>query len=107
MAQTYFCMCCGNENSVKVNKCICGAEKGSMCVDIPVKYIKIKEPEIISNSSFGVKLGDKFDFSIFESMAADLEQQIAAHGDEKDLGKWGLKTIEGLDLVESIVNNKS
>ena len=100
-------MCCGNENSIKVNKCICGAEKGSMYVDEPVKYIKIKEPEISTNSSFGVKLGDKFDFSIFESMAADLEQQITGHGDEKDLGKWGGKTIEGLDLVESIINTKS
>lgn len=107
MAQTYFCMSCGNENSIKVNKCICGTEKGSVDIYAPVKYIKTKESEISSHSSFGTNLGQKFDFSLFETMAKEIEQEVSGGADEKDLGKWGAKTMDGLDLMKEILKNKN
>ena len=101
-----FCLSCGAMNHHKSTNCsTCNSSFENIQIEIP--KTTVRATQIQPEKSFGVKLGDKFDFSIFESIAADLEKEVGGLGDEKDLGKWGAKSIDGKDLVEQIRKNLS
>lgn len=102
MAQTYFCLCCGSENPVKNIKCSCGASINEIDIVIPKTVSRAAQLDILS-----IPLGERIDFSIFESIAADLEKEVGNLGDEKDLGKWGGKAMDGKDLIEQIRQSSS
>ena len=93
MAQTYYCMACGSENPIKDTKCSCGASINDIELSKPTISRATQQSSVLS-----VPLGERLDFSAFASLAADLEKEVGGLGDERDLGKWGAKSIDGRDL---------
>lgn len=101
-----FCLSCGSANHYKSTNCLsCNFSFEDIKIELPKQIARADQ--IQSDKHFVPKLGDKFDFSVFESMAADLEKEITGHGDEKDLGKWGAKTIDGLELFKDIISKQN
>lgn len=100
-----YCLNCGSLNKLSAKVC---ADCGKSFEEVVSKLdINIKKDVPATPKSFGTVLGDRFDFSLFESMAADIEREMSGGEDDKDLGRWGGKTIDGLELFKDIISKQN